>query len=162
MKIISRKIRKAIEEALYLSGTFVMSDAIPWLEWLDYQGHISAMKTTAKELDAVIGTWLEEHAKKRSLNGDSNGDSSDFMDVMLANLDEDAVMSGHSRDTVIKATAMVRLINYFSCVCFWIFLIIINIYVLLEQSLPIIRGLYIAIKIHNDVLSVINHNNSKR
>ena len=105
------RYKKAIEEAIYLFGTFVISDAIPWLEWLDHQGHISAMKTTTKELDAVIGTWLEEHVKKRSLNGDSNGES-DFMDVMLSNLDEDAVMSGHSRDTVIKATSMVRLINY--------------------------------------------------
>ncbi|EEF31307.1 dimethylnonatriene synthase [Ricinus communis] len=100
------RYKKAIEEAVYLSGTFVMSDAIPWLEWIDHQGHISAMKRTAKELDAVIETWLEEHIKKRSSDECHKGEN-DFMDVMLSDLDEDAVMSGHSRDTVIKATAMI-------------------------------------------------------
>ncbi|KAF2292559.1 hypothetical protein GH714_025577 [Hevea brasiliensis] len=100
------RYKKAIEEALYLSGTFVMSDAIPWLEWMDYMGHISAMKRTAKELDAVISTWLEEHVKKRLLKEDMDGES-DLMDIMLENLAEDAVMSGHTRDTVIKATTMI-------------------------------------------------------
>ncbi|XP_050207005.1 dimethylnonatriene synthase-like [Mercurialis annua] len=94
------RYKKAIEEAIYLSGTFVLSDAIPWLEWMDYEGHIKAMKRTAKEVDHVIGTWLEEHVKKKNGEGD-------FMDVMLSNLDEDAIMSGHSRDTVIKATALI-------------------------------------------------------
>lgn len=103
------RYKKAIEEALYLSGIFVMSDAIPWLEWLDHQGHISAMKRTAKEIDAVVGTWLEEHLRKKSSKEDSIGES-DLMDVMLENLAEDSVMSGHSRDTVVKAMVMVRLL----------------------------------------------------
>uniref|UniRef100_A0A6N2LFH9 Uncharacterized protein n=1 Tax=Salix viminalis TaxID=40686 RepID=A0A6N2LFH9_SALVM len=60
------RYKKAIKKALYLSGDFVISDAIPWLEWLDYQGHVSAMRNTAKELDAVIANWLEEHLKKRT------------------------------------------------------------------------------------------------
>lgn len=96
------RYKKAIEKALYLSGIFVMSDAIPWLEWIDFQGHISAMKRTAKELDAVIGSWLEEHLKKE-IQGES-----DFMDVIISNLaDGAAEMSGYSRDVVIKATTLI-------------------------------------------------------
>ncbi|KAJ6360801.1 hypothetical protein OIU77_004759 [Salix suchowensis] len=95
------RYKKAIEEALYLSGIFVISDAIPWLEWIDLQGHVSAMKRTSKELDAVIGSWLEEH-----LNKEIQGES-DFMDVMISNLADGVEMSGYSRDVVIKATTLV-------------------------------------------------------
>ncbi|KAB5530028.1 hypothetical protein DKX38_020109 [Salix brachista] len=98
------RYKKAIEEALYLSGIFVISDAIPWLEWIDFQGHVSAMKRTSKELDAVIGSWLEEH-----LNKEIQGES-DFMDVMISNLADGVEMSGYSRDVVIKATTLVRLL----------------------------------------------------
>ncbi|CAK7355302.1 unnamed protein product [Dovyalis caffra] len=74
---------------------------------MDYpaKGHVSAMKRTAKELDAVLGNWLEEHLKKKA-----DGDS-DFMDVMMSNLPEGAEMSGYSRHVVIKATAMVRCLD---------------------------------------------------
>ena len=87
----------------------MISDTIPWLEWLDYQSHVNAMKNTAKELDAVIANWLEEHLKKRT-DGELGSDSeSDFMDVMISNLAEGPdQISGFSRDVVIKATALVR------------------------------------------------------
>nr|TKS07549.1 hypothetical protein D5086_0000113140 [Populus alba] len=103
------RYKKAIKKALYLSGIFVMSDAIPFLEWLDYQGHVSAMKKTAKELDAVIRNWLEEHLKKKK-DGELGSDrESDFMDVMISNLAEGPdKISGYSRDVVIKATALVH------------------------------------------------------
>ena len=98
------RYKKAIKKALYLSGIFVISDAIPWLEWIDFQGHVGAMKRTAKKLDAVIGSWLEEH-----LNKEIQGES-DFMDVMISNLADGVEMSGYSRDVVIKATTLVRLL----------------------------------------------------
>ncbi|XP_065874713.1 dimethylnonatriene synthase-like [Euphorbia lathyris] len=105
------RYKKAIEEALYLSGTFVLSDAIPWLEWVDYGGYISAMKMNSKELDTVIEAWLDEHiSKKEKVNGESESES-DFMDVLLSNIDEEAVMSGHSRPTVIKATSMILILT---------------------------------------------------
>ncbi|XP_034901464.1 dimethylnonatriene synthase [Populus alba] len=102
------RYKKAIKKALYLSGIFVMSDAIPFLEWLDYQGHVSAMKKTAKELDAVIRNWLEEHLKKKK-DGELGSDrESDFMDLMISNLAEGPdKISGYSRDVVIKATALI-------------------------------------------------------
>lgn len=103
------RIMKAVKEATYLSGVFVLGDAIPWLEWVDFQGHVGAMKRTAKEIDCVIGNWLDEHIQ-RKLQSRSNGER-DFMDVLLSKLEEDAVMSGHTRDTVIKATAFVSELN---------------------------------------------------
>ncbi|XP_065625408.1 dimethylnonatriene synthase-like [Quercus suber] len=98
------RFRSAIKEALYLSGVFVLSDAFPHLEWMDHRGHVSSMKRTAKELDSVLEIWLAEHLQKR-LEQKSDGDS-DFMDVMLSSFPEDVEISGHTRDIIVKATAL--------------------------------------------------------
>ncbi|KAJ7950493.1 putative Cytochrome P450 [Quillaja saponaria] len=103
------RLKNAIKAATYLSGVFVMEDAIPWLGWIDFQGHVRSMKETATELDYVFGKWLDEHLKKNRAenNGNSNGDQlCDFMDVMISNLAEYSAISGHTRDTVIKATSL--------------------------------------------------------
>ncbi|KAF3431670.1 hypothetical protein FNV43_RR26402 [Rhamnella rubrinervis] len=106
------RLNNAIKETLYLSGVFVWSDAIPWLEWLDIHGHVRSMKRTFKEIDFVLSKWLEEHReRKRSENCSANGVERDLMDVMLSTLTEEDVMSaGHTRDTVIKATALTLII----------------------------------------------------
>ena len=107
------RFHSAIKDSLYLSGVFVLSDAIPYLEWMDYKGYLGSMKRTAKELDSVLHIWLDEHLQKQ-LEQKSNGES-DFLDVMLSSLDEDAVISGHTRDVIIKATALVcRKTNWYS------------------------------------------------
>nr|AYM55614.1 cytochrome p450 [Croton stellatopilosus] len=96
------RYKKAIEEAIFLSGCFVLSDAIPWLEWFDYEGYIGRMKRVGKEADSLIGKWLEEHLMNK--NGDNEND---FMNIMLSHLQGDAKsMYGHSRDTIIKATTL--------------------------------------------------------
>ena len=99
------RFQSAIKDALYLAGVFVLSDAIPYLEWMDYQGHIGFMKRTAKELDSVLEIWLNEHLQKQ-LEQKSDGES-DFMDVMLSSFAEDAEISGHTRATIVKANALV-------------------------------------------------------
>ncbi|KAB1207783.1 Cytochrome P450 82G1 [Morella rubra] len=99
------RIRSGIKEALYLFGVFVMSDAIPYLEWMDFQGHVSSMKRTAKKLDSVLDIWLNEHLQQKSESKISEGET-DFVDAMLSTLSEDAVISGHTRDNIIKATTM--------------------------------------------------------
>ena len=116
------RFHSAIKDSLYLSGVFVLSDAIPYLEWMDYKGYLGSMKRTAKELDSVLHIWLDEHLQKQ-LEQKSNGES-DFMDVMLSSLDEDAVISGHTRDVIIKATALVcRKTNWYSqSIMTWYFL----------------------------------------
>ncbi|PON75047.1 Cytochrome P450, E-class, group I [Parasponia andersonii] len=113
------RFMKAIKEASYLSGVFVCSDAIPWLECLDIQGHVNSMKRTFKEIDLVLGNWLEEHRRARDddqyCNDNNNGGSTlgrDLMDRMLSSLAEDDVMlSGYSRDTAIKATALIIILT---------------------------------------------------
>ncbi|KAH7517592.1 hypothetical protein FEM48_Zijuj09G0081300 [Ziziphus jujuba var. spinosa] len=103
------RFKNAIKQALYLSGVFVWSDAIPWLEWLDIHGHVRSMKKTSKEIDAVLSKWLEEHKeRKRACCGSIDvGVERDLMDVMLSTLsDEDLKSAGFSLDTVIKATSL--------------------------------------------------------
>ncbi|KAL1059644.1 hypothetical protein V6Z11_1Z020500 [Gossypium hirsutum] len=96
---------KAIKRALYLFGIFVLPDALQWLERFDIQGYVRSMKETEKELDLAISVWLKEHlTKKRENQGASK---SDFMDVMLTHLLEDTVISGHTRNTIVKATTLV-------------------------------------------------------
>ncbi|MQL82674.1 hypothetical protein Taro_015143 [Colocasia esculenta] len=97
-----RRFKKALTELLYLVGVFVPSDTVPWLEWLDLRGYIKAMKTTAKELDAVVDAWIEEHRQKRR---SGVGKAEDFIDVMLATM-EGVDLAGLDSDTVIKATVL--------------------------------------------------------
>ncbi|KAK1587889.1 hypothetical protein Q3G72_017955 [Acer saccharum] len=108
--------QKVIREFVFLFGVFVLSDAIPFLGWWDFNGYEKAMKRTAKELDSLIGGWLEEHKQKRLLllSGDHQMirklEESDFMDVML-NILEDAKISGYDADTINKATCLVNLLR---------------------------------------------------
>lgn len=100
------QVKEAIKKGLYLSGVFVVSDVIPSLEWMDIGGHVKAMKQAAKELDMVFGRWIDEHVEKRK---EHNGDKeADFMDVMLSTLSNDVEQFGHTRETIIKATTLVR------------------------------------------------------
>ncbi|KAL5752818.1 hypothetical protein ACOSQ2_023325 [Xanthoceras sorbifolium] len=93
-----------MREFVILFGVFVLSDAIPFLGWLDFSGYKKAMKRTAKELDTLVGGWLEEHKQKRLLSGERK-EEHDFMDVML-NILEDANISGYDADTINKATCL--------------------------------------------------------
>lgn len=101
----ARSCQKLMRDFFNLFGVFVLSDAVPFLGWLDLKGYEKAMKKAAKELDTLIGGWLEEHKQKRLLCGEGKGDQ-DFMDVMLTIL-EDAKISGFDADTINKATCLV-------------------------------------------------------
>ncbi|KAJ4701845.1 Cytochrome P450 [Melia azedarach] len=87
-----------------LSGKFVVSDALPFLRWLDIGGDEKSMKKTAKELDIVVQGWLEEHKRKR--DSSEVTEEEDFMDVMLSVLDDAEQFHGRDADTVIKATCL--------------------------------------------------------
>ncbi|XP_010527268.1 PREDICTED: cytochrome P450 82G1-like [Tarenaya hassleriana] len=103
------RYKKAIKQMEHLAGIFMVGDAIPLLEWLDF-ANVSSMKNTAKELDAVISKWLQEHLEERSGNGnDEIGLDQDktVMDLLIDVLPEDVVMSGHTRDTIVKATTLI-------------------------------------------------------
>ena len=93
----------ATKKFLSLSGAFVPSDVIPFLERLDLQGYLGSMKGVAEELDALVGGWVEEHAMR--LENDPQI-THDFIDVLLSEL-QDTSIFGHDRQTVIKATIVV-------------------------------------------------------
>ncbi|KAL5777889.1 hypothetical protein ACOSP7_010815 [Xanthoceras sorbifolium] len=91
------------------SGKFLVSDALPFLRWLDIGGDEKSMKKTSKELDIVVQGWLEEHKKKRA-SGEVNEDE-DFMDVMLTILQDEAnLFPGRDVDTINKATCLAMIL----------------------------------------------------
>ncbi|KAL5780388.1 hypothetical protein ACOSQ2_011125 [Xanthoceras sorbifolium] len=86
-------------------GKFLVSDALPYLRWLDIGGDVKSMKKTAKELDIIVQVWLEEHKRNRA-SGETKEDE-EFMDLMLSILQDDAqLFSGRDADTVNKATCL--------------------------------------------------------
>ncbi|KAK7286831.1 hypothetical protein RJT34_22110 [Clitoria ternatea] len=104
------RLRKAIKDATYLSGVFVVADAIPCLSWFDFQGYVTSMKKTAKEVDSILGKWFEEHMKKRGDDG-NGGFESNFMDVMISTFEDQDDIFGHKREIVIKATALILILT---------------------------------------------------
>ena len=51
----SRQCRKALGDLLYLSGIFMVSDAIPFLGWSDtVRGYMAKMKRTTREMDQGV------------------------------------------------------------------------------------------------------------
>jgi len=103
-------IVKLIKEFMHISGEFVPSDLIPVLGWFGVQGKVlKSMKRIAKDLDNLVGGWVEEHKKIDSLNNKSL-DKHDFIDVMLSAIQDDP-LSHHDRDTIIKANVAVSLLK---------------------------------------------------
>lgn len=101
----ARSTVEAIKKLISQLGVFVPSDAIPFLEFLDLQGHLKSMNLVAKEMDMVVDGWIEEHKEK--LKSNEPRSRQDFIDIMLTKLEPS--MFGHSRDTIIKATVVVCL-----------------------------------------------------
>lgn len=99
------RYRETFREFFHYIGLFMVSDAIPFLRWLDLGGYEKAMKKTAKEMDCLADEWLNEHRQKRD-SRKFNADQQDFMDVMLSVLDG-ADLAGFDANTVNKATCMV-------------------------------------------------------
>ncbi|WJZ91164.1 hypothetical protein VitviT2T_010263 [Vitis vinifera] len=96
-----------IKKFIFLTGVFVASDAIPFVEWMDLQGHLGSMKRVAEQLDPFVEGWVEEHVTKLKSDPSSR---QDFIDVMLSVL-KDNSMFGHRRETVIKATVMTLIVG---------------------------------------------------
>ncbi|KAA8538476.1 hypothetical protein F0562_027978 [Nyssa sinensis] len=100
--------RKKMKEFFELMGTFTVSDALPFLRWLDIGGYEKAMRKTAKELDLLLQGWLEEHYKQKRVSGEVKSEQ-DFMDDMLSILDDAAVdhdQAIYDADTITKATCL--------------------------------------------------------
>ncbi|GMH29634.1 hypothetical protein Nepgr_031477 [Nepenthes gracilis] len=93
---------RAISE---LFGAFIVSDALPFLRWLDIGGYEKNMRSTAKQLDNIIQGWLEEHKRFRSSR--KMNAQQDFIDTMLDILHVPQEKPfGFELDTIIKATCL--------------------------------------------------------
>lgn len=108
----ARQCQKAINQFFHLIGIFTVSDALPFFWWLDWQGHETAMKKTAKELDAILEGWLEEHRQRRVSGGIKSEGEQDFIDVMLS-LQEEGQLSQfqYDADISIKSTCMALILG---------------------------------------------------
>ncbi|KAF9605054.1 hypothetical protein IFM89_013724 [Coptis chinensis] len=93
--------QKALSQCLYLFGWSHAMEAFPFLQWINYGGYKGAMKSTARDLDSVFRSWVQEH-RQRKLSA-YVGDHEDFIDVMISNL-EGMEFRGYDHDTIIKAT----------------------------------------------------------
>ncbi|KAK8512485.1 hypothetical protein V6N12_075063 [Hibiscus sabdariffa] len=98
----SEKWKKALKDFFELSGKFGVSDAFPYLRWLDIGGDERWIMKVRKVLDEVAQGWLEEHKRNR-LSDSSNNSKGDLMDVMLSMAPE---TEKHDADTNIKATCL--------------------------------------------------------
>ncbi|KAK9232641.1 hypothetical protein WN943_022889 [Citrus x changshan-huyou] len=95
-------------------GKLVVSDALPFLRWLDIGGDERLMKKTARELDLIMQRWLDEHRRK----GDSGdyqikGREENFMGAMLSILDDIGAQEfpGRDADTINKATCLALILG---------------------------------------------------
>ncbi|KAL5984950.1 hypothetical protein ACLOJK_038787 [Asimina triloba] len=124
------RVRRVMQDASFLGGVFVVSDALPFLKWMDLEGHEAAMKRTAKELDSLLSSWLQEHREKKQQQKtkSSAGDHHDFMDVMLSVLEGSQIPS-YDTDTIIKATALILIeagSDSMSSVMIWALALLMN------------------------------------
>ncbi|KAG2666509.1 hypothetical protein I3760_15G064900 [Carya illinoinensis] len=99
------RYQKALKDFFMLAGKFGVSDAFPYLRWLDLGGDKRAMKKIARELDHVLKGLLDEHKQRNLLSEVKNGHQ-DFMDVMLSIVPEIAEISNFDADTITKATCL--------------------------------------------------------
>ncbi|XP_031473363.1 xanthotoxin 5-hydroxylase CYP82C4-like [Nymphaea colorata] len=102
-----KEFREALGEFNNLVGTFTLSDAIPWLGWLDLSGHLQAMKRVHQKMDEVASAWPAEHRRKESSGA---GEESDLMDVLIKELKDGHLSENHQTDAIIKATATVLVV----------------------------------------------------
>ncbi|XP_004292356.1 PREDICTED: cytochrome P450 82C4-like [Fragaria vesca subsp. vesca] len=100
-----KKIRKLMKEFMYAAVNRVVSYVVGIPEWIDFKGHLRTMKNVGGQLDSLMTSWVEEHNTKKRKN-DSSNEEQDFIDVLLSEI-EDGSMLGHTRDTIIKSTALI-------------------------------------------------------
>ncbi|XP_073135305.1 cytochrome P450 CYP82D47-like [Henckelia pumila] len=101
----SSRCRAVLGEFFLLIGQFLVGDMLPYLGWLDVGGFEKRMKKTARELDIIVGKWLEEHRADVRSGGGGGEDKLDFMGVMLSTI-HGVSLGGHDPDTVIKTTCL--------------------------------------------------------
>lgn len=97
-----QNIGKIVKEFM-VAGNPVAADVIGFPDWIDFKGEVKEMKRIVKELDSLMGSWVEEHYAKKETN---SSHKHDFIDVMLSVIEDNSQL-GYTRETIIKATSMV-------------------------------------------------------
>ncbi|KAI3688917.1 hypothetical protein L2E82_46851 [Cichorium intybus] len=103
------EFKNAIRRFTELFGAFVLSDAIPFLRWLDIGGYEKKMKKTEKVLDFVIEGWLKEHKKKMNSTRHANEEEDEsFMSALLSRVKEECIEEryGFTTDAIVKAACL--------------------------------------------------------
>ncbi|KAF9620430.1 hypothetical protein IFM89_012607 [Coptis chinensis] len=107
----TERYKNVMEEARCLMDVMVFSDVMPYLGWLDrLRGVDSEIKRTAKELDSVLESWVDEHRQKRVSIAAGIGrivniteeEEIDFIDIMLSIIAKNK-LPGDDPGTLIKA-----------------------------------------------------------
>ncbi|KAG7943801.1 hypothetical protein I3843_15G062700 [Carya illinoinensis] len=109
-EVIDLQYQQVLKDISILFGKFVVSDALPYLRWLDLGGDKRAMKKVAREIDYMLKGLLEEH-KQRNLSSEVKNGHQDFMDVMLSNVTDNTKISNFDADTVTKATCLTLILG---------------------------------------------------
>ncbi|GMI93955.1 cytochrome P450, family 82, subfamily C, polypeptide 4 [Hibiscus trionum] len=102
----AEKWKKSLDDIMEMSGKFLVSDALPFLRWLDIGGDEKSMKKIAEESDRAVQGWLREHKQKRA--EDEANSEKDFMGIMLSLLHD---VEEHDADTINKATSLVLILG---------------------------------------------------
>nr|AAL66194.1 cytochrome P450 [Pyrus communis] len=77
-------LKGIIEEALFLTGAFNISDYVPFLSPLDLQGLTKRMKRVSKTVDQLFEKIIQDHEQvSRSEQGNHH---KDFVDVLLSSI----------------------------------------------------------------------------
>ncbi|XP_031098242.1 cytochrome P450 CYP82D47-like [Ipomoea triloba] len=122
-----------------LLGASALGDFVPWLRWLDIGGHEKAMKETAKEMDTIMESWLQQHKRKR--NTKSEEEEQDFMDGLLSSFhgadgDDKNIPKDFGADTIVKATCTSVLLagmDTTAVTLTWALSLVLNNYSVLEK-----------------------------
>ncbi|GLT61428.1 hypothetical protein SLA2020_341340 [Shorea laevis] len=84
--VTSQEFKGMLDELFLLNGVLDIGDLIPWLGFLDLQGHIKRMKALSKKLDRFLEHVLDEHNARR--NGVEGYVAKDMVDVLLELVDD--------------------------------------------------------------------------
>ncbi|CAL4941635.1 unnamed protein product [Urochloa decumbens] len=88
-----------IEEFFSLSGRFDVGDMIPWLGWLDLNGHVRRMKKFREMLDPFLDNVVDEHSERRLREGEDFV-AMDALDLLLELADDPNLEAPIQRDGV--------------------------------------------------------------
>ncbi|KDP29948.1 hypothetical protein JCGZ_18517 [Jatropha curcas] len=93
--------QNTVRDFFELAGKFAVSDALPFLRWLDVGGVEKAMKKTMTDMDEIMDRWLQEHKQKKA-----KPEEEDLMDVLMSALDDENTLFTQDAGTINKATCL--------------------------------------------------------